>query len=123
MPIGDRVFQEPFEPEKDEGGYNKIKHTYQSLPLIVFHSFQVSVHTCFIPNESTYDEEQKRSIYSEHANAIHHKAMLVCLKSCKAIIAISQRVMEIDDVCRCKLKCQIRFFSLLRANPYLSNLN
>ncbi|KAJ2960559.1 hypothetical protein NQZ79_g4133 [Umbelopsis isabellina] len=102
VPMEERVFHDPYEVERLEGGYELFQNTAELLPFFMFHNFQLAVHSCFIPNEETYATADQTSTYSMYTKAIHNQAMRVCLDSSKAIISMSQRVTDLGDVCKCK---------------------
>jgi hypothetical protein len=101
-PLEDRVFQNPFEINKESADFKKVQHSHQFMALVAFHSFQIAVHSCFIYGDSEYLHQEKQSICNEQASAIYYQSMRVCLNSSKIMLDISLRIFELDDVCRCK---------------------
>ncbi|KAM3584764.1 hypothetical protein VKS41_003568 [Umbelopsis sp. WA50703] len=115
LPSEERIFNDPYEVERLEGGYELFQNTADMLYLFMFHQFQLSVHSCFIPDEQTFAKADQTSAYSMYTNAIHNQAMRVCLDSSKAIISMSQRVTDLEDVCKCKSTppSMLYFFNLI----------
>jgi hypothetical protein len=115
LPSEERIFNDPYEVERLEGGYELFQNTADMLYLFMFHQFQLSVHSCFIPDEQTFAKADQTSAYSMYTNAIHNQAMRVCLDSAKAIISMSQRVTDLEDVCKCKSAppSMLYFFNLI----------
>jgi hypothetical protein len=101
-PLEERIFQNPFEVQKENGDFAKVHHSYQFMALVAFHSFQIAVHACFISGDNDYLHQRKQSTCSEQANAIYYQSMRVCLNSSKILVGVSERIYELDDVCRCK---------------------
>ncbi|KAG2180818.1 hypothetical protein INT43_008397 [Umbelopsis isabellina] len=100
MPIEERFFHDPYDVERQERGYELFQNTTELLPQLMFHQFQLAVHSCFIPTEETYATADQTSTYSMYTNAIHNQAMRICLDSSKAVISMSQRVADLGDVCK-----------------------
>ncbi|KAI8583455.1 hypothetical protein K450DRAFT_223759 [Umbelopsis ramanniana AG] len=99
-PLEERVFLNPFEIKVERGDFDKVQHSHQFMALLAFHAFQISVHSCFISGENDYLDQEKQSTCSEQANAIYYQSMRVCLNSSKMLLDISEKIYQLDDICR-----------------------